>query len=92
LHFATELRAHDFRQSSAAAKNWPLQQFSFSGSIAVATPFDIPRLCRDTGPPSLAGFVFLGFVVLRIGAFESEAQAIRRAARRRLPPLIRVKW
>ena len=22
--------------------------------------FDIPRPCRDTGPPSLAGFVFLG--------------------------------
>jgi len=22
---------------------------------------DLPRLCRDTGPPSLAGFVFLGF-------------------------------
>jgi hypothetical protein len=29
--------------------------------------YDIPRLCRDTGPPHKAGFVFLGFV-LRIGA------------------------
>jgi hypothetical protein len=28
---------------------------------------DLPRPCRDTGPPHKAGFVFLGFI-LRIGA------------------------
>ena len=33
----------------------------------VAAISDIPRPCRDTGPPHKAGFVFLGFV-LRIGA------------------------
>ena len=53
--------AHDFRQSSAAAKNGSCNGFRFSGSIGTATSLDIPRLCRDTGPPSLAGFVFLGF-------------------------------
>jgi hypothetical protein len=38
-----------------------LQRSSFSGSIRTATSLDIPRLCRDTGPPSLAGSLFLGF-------------------------------
>src|SRR5208337_1358265 len=27
---------------------------------------DLPRLCRDTGPPSLAGSVFLGLGKLRV--------------------------
>jgi hypothetical protein len=46
---------------------WGLRRISFSGSIAVVQTYDIPRPCRDTGPPSLAGFVFLGFI-LQIGA------------------------
>ncbi len=37
-----------------------LQRFRFSGSIGSAKILDIPRLCRDTGPPFKAGFVFLG--------------------------------
>jgi hypothetical protein len=37
------------------------------GDYRVCQDIDIPRLCRDTGPPHKAGFVFLGFI-LRIGA------------------------
>ncbi len=28
--------------------------------IRIAQILDLPRLCRDTGPPYKAGFVFLG--------------------------------
>ena len=36
---------------------------------------DIPRPCRDTGPPSLAGFVFLG---LSVSEFSANQCAIQR--------------
>src|SRR5208337_3873624 len=36
---------------------------------------DIPRPCRDTGPPSLAGFVFLG---LNVSEFSANQCAVRR--------------
>ena len=36
-----------------------LQRIKFSGIICVATT-DLPRLCRDTGPPLRRVFVFLG--------------------------------
>jgi hypothetical protein len=36
---------------------------------------DIPRPCRDTGPPSLAGFVFLG---LNVSEFSANQSAVRR--------------
>ena len=52
--------AHDFRQSSATAQNGACVEVDFLGRSG-CSDLDIPRPCRDTGPPSLAGFVFLGF-------------------------------
>ena len=59
-----------FQASSASAPNWGLRRFRFSGSIVIVQIYDIPRPCRDTGPPYKAGFVFLGFV-LRVGRIAS---------------------
>jgi hypothetical protein len=39
-----------------------LATVQFFGEYRVCQDIDIPRLCRDTGPPLLAGFVFSGFV------------------------------
>jgi hypothetical protein len=38
--------------------------------------FDIPRPCRDTGPPLLAGFVFLG---LNVSEFSANQCAVPRS-------------
>ena len=78
--------AHDFGQSSACGQKWLLHRFRFSGSIRIAEISDIPRLCRDTGPPSLAGFVFLGLRFSESGANHSAPRA------RRLPFASSRQW
>jgi hypothetical protein len=50
-----------FQAKLRRSQKWLLQRFRFSGSIAIVQIVDIPRPCRDTGPPHKAGFVFLGF-------------------------------
>jgi len=58
--------AHDFGQSSAAAQKELAPDHDF-GDIRTAM-YLISPVRRDTGPPSLAGFVFLGFGKLRLSA------------------------
>jgi hypothetical protein len=41
-----------------------LRRFRFSGKVRAAKLYEFPRFCRDTGPPSTAGFVFLDGVNL----------------------------
>jgi hypothetical protein len=64
--------AHDFRQSFASPPIGGLHQMQFSGSIVIVQIYDIPRPCRDTGPPHKAGFVFfLGFPQSPSGAIRA---------------------
>jgi|SRR5271165_357434 len=57
--------AEGARTISGKAPPWPKKGacvgFDFRG-VSGLPHRDIPRLCRDTGPPSLAGFVFLDLV------------------------------
>ena len=48
--WTTRPEGAEFRQSKPVAKKG-LHRNRFSGSIGVATHHDIPRFCRDTGPP-----------------------------------------
>ena len=51
--------AHDFRQSSAVPQKGACVGSNFRG-VSRLPHHDIPRPCRDTGPPHKAGFVFSG--------------------------------